>query len=226
MVVPRYRAILWRAARETVRIVIAHSWKDLLWKGVVGTVALAALVTFVWITPADDDAFLTDKIAFAVVAAATVAALIVLVFLAQLLFVAPFQLWRMEWGRADAAERRCEDLTGAGPVRDRTPLINACLFLLFGEWGRDVGELTDDKQVAALVDCLQELRQAAYENALTIWGKPERHAAIYLRIGADVWRMHRVEWFSFIEGEAHSEGGFPPWYDLQVSKSEVEGLRR
>lgn len=231
MAKPSYRDVCVRALRETGRIVIARSWKAFAINIIAAVIAIVAAFVFIKVTPADDLFVVTDKVTALLIAFASVVILAVGVFLAQLLFVAPFQLWRAEWERAEGLRTSLASLSGPGPVRDRVGLLRGLLFAVFHDWNQDLDRITADDQATFLAGELQEFVQAAHEGALVIWGRRQRHAGVHESIDAAVWTEQYVHWFSLLRDEAHTEHRshghmpqFPLYHNLLVSRSEVERL--
>ena len=99
------RVVADRAARQAWRTVIAHSWQALATK--LASTGLLLLLAFAYVqrtTSVTDDQLFSDQATIVALAAAAAAILVFGVFLVQLLFVAPYQLWREEKDRADQAE--------------------------------------------------------------------------------------------------------------------------
>lgn len=228
---PKYRIVVKRAAQETWRIVIAHSWGALAYK----VLAVAALIFTAWcftqITPAQDDFVLTDQITVALVAMGAAGLLVFAVFLAQLLFIAPFQLFQAEWARAEAAEARCGELVGDGPIRDRTDAYSAVAYMIFGDWEHSVSELAAMDQIILVHKKLKLMAQDASDGHLAIWVRWERYGGSHVNPGSDYWGQHTLDWGDQGEGGptmmAKNNPGISRLtnsFDPQVRKSDIERL--
>jgi hypothetical protein len=101
---PRFRSIAWRAARRTGAIVLASSWQAWAVKVVTTLGVLAGLYAITQSTPPGDEALFANAWTTATVSVCVMLGLLLLVFLAQLTVVAPYQLWKEEWERAEVAE--------------------------------------------------------------------------------------------------------------------------
>lgn len=230
MAKPKYRFVFRRAVRETVRIVLARSWSELVWNLLATAAVVAMAFAFIQITPADDVQLFTDKVATLLIAVAAAAVLVFGVFLAQLLFIAPFQLWKAEWARAEDAERRCGELSGGGPIRDRTGVLEAAAYMIFGDWNHSVDELTDPvEQITTVADKMKLLVQDASDGRLDIWVKRQRHGGIHVNPGQEYWGDHHIDYGSLdgrtlmAKANAHVSQ-LTETFDPVVRKSDIERL--
>lgn len=226
---PKYWAVVLRAAQETGRVVIAHSWRDLAWKVFAAAALLATAYVFTQITPAQDDFVFTDQITLLILIVSEAVFLTFGVFLIQLLFVAPFQLWGAEWKRAEAAETRCAVLSGGGPVRDRTNTFRAAAFMIFGEWDRSLEELTEMDHVMFVASKLKEMVQDASDGHLEICVKWQRHSGSHVNPGKEYWGNHHLDWGVASEGSlmAKANSGahrLTEAFEPLVRESDIERL--
>lgn len=224
--VPTYGRVVSRAARETWRIVIAHSWGALAYKVLAVSALIFAAWSFTQITPANDDFVLTDQITVAIVALGAAVVLVLTVFLVQLLFVAPFQLYRAEWGRAEAAEARCGQLAGGGPIDDRTSILNAALFIVFGEWNHSTSDLTPEDALRFVSGNITRIIQGAIDGQLAIWVRKARHDRNVIKLESAYWHTASIDPKDVLGGEAatYVPIGGQSYYDPQVRKSDIEWL--
>jgi hypothetical protein len=101
--------------------VIANSWSAWFTKVLSTTLLLLLAYAFVHRTVADDQALFADQATMIGLAFASATIMVFIVFLAQLLFIVPHQLWKEEKDRADAllgteAGRTVADCTSNGIV--------------------------------------------------------------------------------------------------------------
>lgn len=100
---PYFRTLITRAARQAWCAVIARTWPDLAKKIVIALMVIAVLYWGIERIDPRNDAYDDQVVIVQAVLLATIVAASGL-FIINLVFVAPYQLWREEKERADAAE--------------------------------------------------------------------------------------------------------------------------
>lgn len=88
------RQVLRRATANSWRMVVAHSLKQILLKLVGTLILLALLALYTQTSLAEDAPLFSDELTLILLAFATSAVLVVLIFGFQVIFVVPFELWR------------------------------------------------------------------------------------------------------------------------------------
>lgn len=105
------RVVSGRAVRQAWCTVIAHSWSA--WVTKLASTSLLLLLAYAYVHSTKDvadDRLFSDHATVVGLAVASATILVFGVFLAQLLFVAPYQLWKEEKERADALDSNKEVL--------------------------------------------------------------------------------------------------------------------
>lgn len=232
MAMPKYRTVVWRAMCQSGRLVIASSWRA--W-GVkiasTGGLLIALYLYTVW-SEARDEALFGDAVTVFVLAMVVATALVMAVFFAQLLFVAPFQLWKREWERAETAEAALiPPAKPPRPLRDAT-LNEGLIYACFGQWGGDpTGTLFfGDPDIERFGDCRSEFEKAAKDGELTVWGKEASPGffmdSLWDLIEPAFWKESRVKWGSVILGDdaetehRHQPGVGHQYRQLMISKAQ------
>jgi len=228
---PRYRVVAKRAAHRAWCAVIAHSWQALGVKLASVLLILVLAFGYTYLTTADDGELFSDELTLALLALAGAFILVFGVFLAQLLFVAPFQLWREQWDRADFAETALAKLQGQiaaeGPATDWLQLPKALRFAEFGS--EDGGDCDSSETIVRLNRAADKFQQLHHDGHLRIRGNPDRHVHVYTDLPRDIWAEQQIARLSIFERKAKTEhlratGSHPVFYRLIARKSEIEGL--
>ena len=134
---------------------------------------------------------------------------------------APFWIWRDD-------QQEIGTLRSAlAPAKRDTALAEAVAYVYFREWGRSFYDAADDGG-EALLNILDDIRQHARDDAISVWGKPDGRHGLLERIDPDYWIDHLLNWFALVDGEANAKAintlraHLPEYRQLMVCAAEFE----
>jgi hypothetical protein len=116
----------------------------------------------------------------------------------------------------------------SGPIRDRTGVIEAALYMFFHDWAHTLSDLTATDQITMLSgNCLQMVQDAVDEN-LIIWVRRDRHHGSHIDPGSAYWQNQSIDWCEALRGEPKTNAvhgsKLEEAYDPLVRKSDIERL--
>ena len=100
------------------------------------------------------------------------------------------------------------------PARD-VGAGEAVAYLCFGEWGKRFFDAAESTATSGAAEYDQFLQGAA-DGIIPMWGKKEMHR-VYEPIPKEFWFKNRIDWFSLLRGDAHSESSTRSHSDRYLS---------
>jgi len=224
---PTYGLVVRHAASRAWGVIFPHNAKQAATNGLVLVLALTAswlVVQYRWL---DDPQFFISALATVAITTAAIFVTFTILFFAELLFLAPLDLIRREHSRANLAEQRCADLTGGGPIRDRTDVLSAAVYMAFKDWDHSVDDLSAEDCILLIGSHLNQIIQDAIDDQLTIWGKRERHGGNYVNLEPNFWHTTVIDLDSVLRGEPQTRSSLGRLHNVWnplVRKSDIERL--
>jgi len=115
----------------------------------------------------------------------------------------------------------------AGPIRDRTSVTSAALYMVFKDWHHTLADLTPDDRLRLLSGNFARIVQEAIDDQLTIWVRQFRHSENYIKMEPDYWHTSGIHVEDALRGEPQTWstlGALNAYYDPLVRKSDIERL--
>lgn len=115
----------------------------------------------------------------------------------------------------------------SSPIRDRTGVLNAALYMVFHDWDHSLNDLTPEDQIMLLSGNLKAMVQDAIDGNLTIWVRKQRHGGNHVNPGSSYWEDHHLDWVrehGALSAWPNSGSGITQCFEPLVRKSDIERL--
>ncbi|MEO6607823.1 MAG: hypothetical protein ABIN69_05080 [Aestuariivirga sp.] len=118
------------------------------------------------------------------------------------------------------------DSQPAKPLTADVGLGEALAFIASGKWGKVYSTyLMAETVVRSASTAYDEIRQAAGDGTVQVWGKIDTHG-IYVKIDPDYWARNTINFMSLIEGEPKTElvssNALVVYRELRVNRAQIE----